>query len=487
LIGMHKLAVTDFSPSLLYELLKSLSGVVLHLDDPIKKGKKAAEQRDTLENILWGLYNGRSRKVRGNEQTPHTNLITSSNVAPGEDNQAAESRLIKFHFPARSVNPKGYAALSSAMNKASGGLSQLLAIGYDSKAVKDIEARLLEYLPNAHARIAWSLALVTYFTQKFADTAGITFDAFTYCVSHLCPMANEYESDKDSLQDFLEKLEIMHSEGAVGEWNVTQVTSGGKQYLAVHLAGIWGEFDRKFNPNYSRQSIQQLAEGLGGQTATQKFVSDKLTWIEYKRADAEYDRRDLSLCDGNPPPRPVRPVKSSPRKCLLIPSSIVPWLETNFSSYREEAEFTKVTHAEGNSAQSYQNQVTDEIQVQTELQPEVTSVTQVTADSVPSIAKGARVEIWETKQTGRVVELDGDFATIKLDTPLQERQFQGCEVSKLRLLPSFKVGDRVRYNFEFWTVFAVRPDGRLQLDHATMQKATTANSWDVEVASEATA
>ena len=93
------------------------------------------------------------------------------------------------------------------MDGASGGLSQLLAIAYDRDAVKDIASRLLEFLPHAHSRIAGSLALITYFTQKFCDVAGLEFDAFTYCKEHLCPSANEFESDKDSLTDFLEKTQ----------------------------------------------------------------------------------------------------------------------------------------------------------------------------------------------------------------------------------------------------------------------------------------
>jgi|GEM_PF-1956821 len=484
LAGMHKFVISRFSESMVYETVKSLGGLPLLLDDPVKKGIKK-DTREAIDNFLWAMFNGTTRKVRGNEQTPHSNVIVTTNVSLGEDNQALESRLIKLHFAVKPPNSKGYPALKKAMDGASGGLSQLLGIAYDQSAVKDIEARLLEYLPHAHARIASSLALITYFTQQFANTAGITFNAFAYCVSHLCPTANEFESDKDSLQDFLEKLEIMKSQGSVGEWNYTPVTSGGKSYQAVYLAEVWGEFERKFAPNYSRQSLQQLVEGRGGQVTTQKFVATKLEWIDYERAIAEYNRRDFAECEGSLPPPPIRPKKLATRKCLLIPESEV----TPFFGVASELEATKKLPDPVELPRSYQEEVTREALANQSFQPKVTRVTQVTEETELSIKKGTRVEVPATGETGLVVELEDDFATIKLDMPTQSnglgRKFMGCSLAEIRALSAnpngFKVGDRVRYNSQFWDVTKIRADKTLDLDHATLQKATSASPAEVEL------
>ena len=481
LTGMHKFVISRYSESMVYETVKSLGGLPLLLDDPVKKGIKK-DTREAIDNFLWAMFNGTTRKVRGNEQTPHSNVIVTTNVSLGEDNQALESRLIKLHFPVKPPNSKGYPALKKAMDGASGGLSELLAIAYDPEAVKDIEARLLEHLPHAHARISSSLALITFFTQRFVDTAGIVFDAFAYCVSHLCPTANDFESDKDSLQDFLEKLEIMKSQGSVGEWNCTPVVSGGKAYRAVYLAEVWGEFDRKFSPNYSRQSLQQLVEGRGGQSATQKFVATKVEWIDYERAIAEHERNtgdDFGSCVLPP----CRPKKSAPRKCLLIPESeITSFLGTVPESLPQELTFNEVTH-------KLPLEATCETQAETTLQPKVAKVTQVTEETASLIRKGAKVEIAATGKTGLVVELEDSFATIKLDTPIQSsglgQRLTECSLAEIRALPAnsnvFEVGDRIRHDSQSWDVDKVRSDGTLDLGHATLLKATSANPAEVEL------
>ena len=482
---------------MVYETVKSLGGLPLLLDDPVKKGIKK-DTKEAIDNFLWAMYNGTTRKVRGNEQTPHSNVIVTTNVSLGEDNQALESRLIKLHFAVKLPNSKGYSALKKAMDGASGGLSQLLGIAYDAEAVKDIEARLLEHLPHAHARISLSLALITYFTQKFADIAGIAFDAFAHCVADLCPTANEFESDKDSLQDFLEKLEIMKSQGSVGEWNYSPVTSGGKTYRAVYLAEVWGEFDRKFSPNYSRQSLQQLVEGRGGQSATQKFVATKLEWVDYERAIAEYKRRDFSSIEGVLPPPPVRPCKTASRKCLLIPTKVVDEIlgnDSSFSGYSTEAipdiepEVTQKLFDSGKLPTELPKETTRETQTENERHSKFTRVTQVTEETVPPIKRGAKVKVIATGKTGLVTKLKDNLATIKLDTPIQsgelEREFMGYSIDEIRALPSnlngFKVGDRVRHDSQIWKVEKIRADGMLDLDHDKELKATSANPTEVEL------
>lgn len=315
LVGMHldRYVIVRFSESLIYELVKSLGGLLVLIDDPVKRGMWR-DSKDAIDNFLWAMFNGATRKVRGNEQTPHSNVLVTSNVALGEGNQAIESRLIKIPFPVRPQIEAGFPALEEAMHSASGGLSQLLGIHYDRSAVRKIRSRLLEHLSGAHSRISLSYALLTYFTQGFCDVAGIEFDAFEYCVTHLCPIANDFESDKDSLTDFFEKLAQMRAEGAVGDWNCTKVKSQHKSYLAIVLSDLWGEFEQRFKPNYSRQSIEQLIEGRGGKKTTQKFVATKLECVDFARAMAAYKRGE-SLSE------PTRPAKKASRKAILIPES----------------------------------------------------------------------------------------------------------------------------------------------------------------------
>ena len=329
LVGMHgeRQIITKFSESLIYEQVKSLGGVMMVLDDPVKKGMKQ-DSRDAVDNFGWSMYNGVSRRVRGNEQTPHTNVIMTSNVALGEGNQAIESRLLKIHFPERLVNEAEFPALEKAMNEATGGLSQLLAIQYDRAAVREIRSRLLEHLTGSHSRISLSMALLVYFTQKFCDVAGVSFDAFAYAVKHLCPTANDFDSDKDSLTDFLGNISIMLSEGQVGEWNTIQDKAGD---LAIHLPGIWGQYQSRFNPNYSQQSLEQLIEGRGGAKGlNRRFVETKQECIDFKRALNAWEMEGSELrC-------PVAPKKTKTRKALIIPRVIA--AAAGFSSNSDDHE-----------------------------------------------------------------------------------------------------------------------------------------------------
>jgi hypothetical protein len=321
LIGMHgdRSIITRFSESLIYEQVKSLGGAGLILDDPVKKGMKQ-DSKDAVDNFIWAMFNGVSRRVRGNEQTPNTNVIVTSNVALGEGNQAIESRILKIHFPVHPVNESGFPSLEQAMSEATGGLSQLLSIQYDRETVREIRSRLLEHLTGSHSRISLSMALLVYFTQRFCDASGVNFDAFEYAVNHLCPVSNDFGSDKDSLTDFLEKLAIMRSEGKVGEWNVTEDKS---KDLAIHLAGIWGGFQSQFNPNYSQQSLEQLIEGRGGSRGcVKKFVKTKQEWVDYERAINQCEMGLGRLDQDDQLIRPIKPSKSRDIKVVVVPRMV---------------------------------------------------------------------------------------------------------------------------------------------------------------------
>jgi hypothetical protein len=319
--GMHRTGLAaGFSTSLFYEYAKSFGGLLMLLDDAVKKGRDSDKVRDHVTNLLWAMYGALARRVQKNVQQPHTNAVATTNVALGEDNQAAESRLLKLYFPSGKFSEDSAikAGIEEALDGASGGLGQLIGIPYDRAAIKDLKSQLLEFLPNAHNRIAGSLALITYFTQKFCDVAGYHFDAFDYCKNNLCPDANAGESGKDSLTDFIERLAILKSEGLVGEWNMTQVVKrDGSKYLAVKLDAVFPVFERKFSTNYTRQSIQHLIKGIYPDAYTNaSFAASKLEWQDYERAQASFKRGDFNQT-------PIAPAKNNSTKCWLIPQSVI--------------------------------------------------------------------------------------------------------------------------------------------------------------------
>lgn len=326
LYGTHRFAITSFSESVVYELAKSLGGVVALLDDVTKKDR-SGKLRDQVDNFAWAAYNGHARKVRGNEQKPHTNVIFTTNPALGEGNGAIESRLLKFYFGAGPIDTEALATDSQRiLDAASGGLGQIIALPYSREAIQALAGKIAVHLPTAHKRLAVSYAIVTHYTQELCRLAGYEFDALEYCCRVLCKEAEGYDSNRDDLTDFLLKVEAMRAAGTAGEWNLTRVRSGGKPYLAVYLTSLWPEFERQFpGVNYSRQSIQQKVETLGGsKDSRQRFVDTKQAWLDYQRELARVEAHNLACDDPEKEPwtLPAPPAKLS-RACVLIPASAV--------------------------------------------------------------------------------------------------------------------------------------------------------------------
>lgn len=322
--GTQIAPITQFSESVIYETVKSIGSLLLMIDDPLKKEKRGGVIADKVDNFTWSMYGGAARKVRHNEQKPFTNVIITSNKALGEGTSAIESRLIKLSFPVRKFNDFAKQDLSDAIRSASGGLGQLIGMKFDIKAIRQTARNLTPYLTGAHARLTDSYAILVHYTQRLCDMAGYAFNALDYCIKHLCPAAESFDSDKDSLTDFLEKLATMRSEGVVGEWNMTQVVKAHKPYLAVQLHAIWPEFEKRFQVNYSRQSIEALIverEGITG--STQRFAQSKQAWLDYLRALAQYEMGLGKLDLNDVPIKPSKPKKTAQSKCVLIPATFV--------------------------------------------------------------------------------------------------------------------------------------------------------------------
>ncbi|MBW4662100.1 MAG: hypothetical protein KME15_25885 [Drouetiella hepatica Uher 2000/2452] len=379
LVGMFN-PIAKFSESVAYELAKSLSGIVLFFDDPIKKGMKR-EDRDKLDDYLWKLYNGAARKVRGNEQVPHTAVLVTTNPAVGEDNAAVESRLIKFYFAVKPTKGS-LLTLRRAMKQASGGISQLISLGYSRDDIAALEDRISKQLRSSHARMSRNLAIVTHYTQKFCDLAEVEFDALQYCLDYLCPSADDAHSDVDSLSDFLEKLQSLKSQTLIGEWNVTTIERESGKYFAICMTEVWEEFARKFSVNYSKQSITSLAKEHGGEAnRPAKFVGSKLEWIEYLKSAAAHQRGE----GGNNPP--TKPPKIDTRKALLIPYDLVRQIWEAGQSDEAIASGSNspssdVTSSESNKPLSNPEEVTEESSKNQVFQTQVTAVTAVTAEKV---------------------------------------------------------------------------------------------------------
>lgn len=191
LVAMHEnwSIATKFKGMEVYDRISSLAGAVLILDDPDMNEINADQTSNAVSELIWDVSHGNTRKVRGKaDQIPQTNCIITSNWALGGGCPAIESRLLKLYFPDRSVEVSALPALEDAMAKALSTLPTLSAIQYDRSAIRDIERELLKHLAGGDSRIANSMAMITYFTQKFCDASGIDFNAFDYASTHLCPI-----------------------------------------------------------------------------------------------------------------------------------------------------------------------------------------------------------------------------------------------------------------------------------------------------------
>jgi len=196
---------------------------------------------------------------------------------------------------------------------------------YDSEGIRATAQKLSKHLTGAHARLTDNYALLVHYTDRLCNLAGFEFDAMDFCIKKLCPQANQFDSNKDSLTDFLEKLATMRSEGVIGEWNMTQVTNKKHEsYLAVQLQSIWPIFASRYDVNYSRQSIEALILEHGGAMGeNQRFVKSKDVWKEYEKAVTQFEMGTGRLGPDDNLLKPEKPRKLTVAKSALIPSSVV--------------------------------------------------------------------------------------------------------------------------------------------------------------------
>jgi hypothetical protein len=321
LVGQHKVGVMrEISISAAYERLKLAGGLTHCLDDP--------KRDEHLDEFLKGFYNGKSRVVRGKEsgfntQEPHSPLIVTSNHAVGESSAATQSRLFRLFLPkVGDGDAEAWRELPKAMDDASGALTQIIAMGYSKDEVYAWESELLPFLPEAHARIAKSLALVLTYAVKLAELAGIDpAPIVAYVQDVLCAQSNDPDESGDSLRDFIEKLFLLESEARVGPWNMKWVEKrDGSRSLAIYLPGVWKAMDKGFNLAYNRKIIESLIRAKGVKSTGQKFHLNE----DVSRA---WERAKLTGSEGH-----VNSVETQTRQCFELPADLM----KNYSEIIEE-------------------------------------------------------------------------------------------------------------------------------------------------------
>lgn len=318
LTGMQDCGVLHkISTPAIYETLKRLGGLSIVLDDP--------EKSKDLDEMLKGLYNGAPRRVYENFQEPHSSLIITSNHACGDSQPATLSRLIQIpFFKSKGGDPSAWDDMKEAMKNASGCLPELIHLGYPQAEVRAMANELRPYLPHAHGRLPDSLGLITYYTIAVARLAGFDPERIKrYVIGTLCRMANDADSQGDTLVDFIDKLIALQQNSLIGEWNCRVVeTQQIGRAIAVNMSGVWAELEQKFHPTYSRKVVEMLVEKAGGIVrTTQQFHRNKSESQNYARLMMGYRGNDSGSGEADYDNLPNPPVMKTAR-CLLIPAAI---------------------------------------------------------------------------------------------------------------------------------------------------------------------
>ncbi len=314
LIGQHKEGMmVEVSVSAAYERLKLAGGLLHCLDDP--------KRDESLDEFLKGFYNAKPRVVRGresagfNSQKPHSPLMVTSNHACGENSAATQSRLIRIFFPkAQDGEAEAFRELPALQAIASGCFTQLVKLGYPATEVYALEQELLPHLPNAHIRIAKSLALLLCYSIKVAELANIPPEIVKrYVIDVVCAQVNDPDESGDSLRDFLEKVFALQSESKIGEWNCRWIDKDdGRRVLAIYLPGVWAALDREFKVSYNRRIVESLLLNQGIDKTRAHFHADE----DQSRA---YYRARLTASNDFPPNPPDR----TSRWCYELPENFL--------------------------------------------------------------------------------------------------------------------------------------------------------------------
>jgi hypothetical protein len=334
--------------SALYEHLKLCGSLPLCFDDP--------DKGPWLDGLIQGLYNAKPRVVRGNEQTPHTSLLLTTNHLVGDNKPATLSRLIAIAtFASSDGDSTAWDELLLAQQGASSALPQLLALGYPAQEIRHLAKQLRQYLPHAHQRIGDSIALVLWYAMAICRLSGFDEGRLKhFAIAHLCKQANDADSASNSLSDFLDKLSALHAQSLVGEWDCRLITTReGFEALALSMPSVWQKVEKIYNPPYSRRVIESQISAAGGiLKSVQKF---------YRSDDEVKAYRRALITGGNQGDNYVAPTPPDEltRKCVLLPTHLVKdflsaWKDETVPVTSELPEVTSELPQKSNSSNPHQ-------------------------------------------------------------------------------------------------------------------------------------
>ncbi|WP_143473117.1 hypothetical protein [Limnothrix sp. PR1529] len=374
-------------------------GLAFCLDDPDRNDPN-------VDELLKGWFNALTRSVTGKTQKPHSPIMATSNHAIGESHPAALSRILQVPFPKEPVNGDGWDAMREALVGASGGLGQIIALGYPKAAISEYANTLRGKLPDAHSRVAHNLALVGWYAKALCRLGGadeLVVDA--YIDNTLIPLYNDADKAGDPLRLFISQLSALKSNDRVGRWNATpHTTKDGQKWLAVNMSSVWPEIEDRFNPVYSRETITQAIEQAGGsRRGTARFHESRDASLHYRRKTQD---GDASVKVGTVPGR-----------CVLLPLELAKSLASdvelsapNQSTETEESEPVATEPVQSESVQS--EPVT----------PEPQSIFPIPLNSpVVAVIQGARLY-----QTLIAWSPDLSFACVQSSSGVQTWVARGC-------------------------------------------------------------
>ena len=305
--------VSKVSLSAIYELLSRTGSLPLIWDDP-PSGKDSLE----LDEFCKAMWNAKPRRVRGNKQEPHSPIGFTSNHQLGGEQPAAYTRFARILFNCKG-NIEAIPELKEAQKIASGSFPELIKIGYNPEAVKKIMQSYLPLLTLANERIAWSLALITWYTEQLLGLVGRTDNIQQWVMDNLLASENDAENSGDSLTHFIHCLEALESKDLVGTWNKREhIDANGKKWMAIFATNAWAEVNKVFSPStYNKKSLKAHILRIGGKVdKTAKFDTSRDEVLDYHREM----RRILSCPPGEEVEKyPPQPPRQKTRRAWMLP------------------------------------------------------------------------------------------------------------------------------------------------------------------------
>jgi hypothetical protein len=177
----------------------------------------------------------------------------------------------------------------------------------------------LPLLTLANERIAWSLALVTWYTEQLLRLVGSTDNIQQWVIDNLLASENDAENSGDSLTHFIHCLEALESKDLVGTWNKREhIEANGKKWMAIFATNAWAEVNKAFSPStYNKKSLKAHILRAGGLVdKTVKFHASRDEVLDYHR---EMRRISCSPPGEEVEKQPPQPPRQKTRRAWMLP------------------------------------------------------------------------------------------------------------------------------------------------------------------------